>query len=257
VTAVGGSSTGIQLAGAITVADRLHGLQASGGAAAAARIRGLQVAGGASVAGRVDGAQIAGGINVAGDVHGVQIAPLNIARRVRGAQIGVINISDDGNDSFPIGVINYSRNGDIGFDGWIDSSRVSALAFRHGTRHIHNIWSIGWSPDHDNMLVGAGLGIRVHLASALGLDIDAMHWLTDLRDVEYGQINQLRASLAFPIASSVEVFGGVAANVYINDVMQDNSMDFHPTIARRFEPTAETTVSIWGSAFAGVRLKAR
>ena len=270
--AAGGASTGIQVAGAASAAEDLYGLQMSGAVSVAGRMRGVQVAGAgsltgpmyglqisgaANVASRVDGAQIAGAVNVGGDVHGLQIGTVNVARKMRGVQIGVVNLSDDGDDSVPIGVINYSRNGGVAFDGWVDSSRVSAVAFRHGTKYIHNIWSIGWSPDHDNVLVGAGLGATARIADTIGLDVDAMHWLTDIWDVEYGQINQLRASLSVPLAHNFEAFGGVAANVYVTDVMDDNTENFHPVMARTYEPTDATKVVLWPSAFLGVRVKAK
>ncbi|MFN0247484.1 MAG: LA_2272 family surface repeat-containing protein [Kofleriaceae bacterium] len=267
----GGTSTGIQVGGAAAVAEDHCGIQVGGAASIAKRTRGIQIGGAGSVSGpmyglqiggaanvasRVDGAQIAGAVNIGGDVHGLQIGVVNIARKMRGVQIGVVNLSDDGDDSVPIGVINYSKNGGIAFDGWVDSSRVTSVGFRHGTKYIHNIWSIGWSPDHDNVLVGAGLGATARFGD-LGLDIDAMHWLTDIWDIEYGQINQLRASLSVPLAKNFEAFGGVAANVYITDRMNDNSDNFHPTIARTYEPTDSTKVVLWPTAFVGLRVKAK
>lgn len=256
IAAAGGPSTGMQFAGAASVADDLYGIQAAGAASVAKTMRGLQVSGAASVASRVHGAQLAGGLNLAGDVYGAQIGTINIARKMRGVQIGVVNLSDDGDDSVPIGLINYSRNGGVAFDGWIDSSRVSSLAFRHGTKYVHNIWGVGWSPDHDNILVGAGIGGTAHLADKVKLDIDGMHWLTDLWDVEFGQIDQVRASLSFPIADNFDLFGGVAANVYITEHM-DESANFHPTTATTWHPTDTTTVVAWPSAFAGLRIRAK
>ena len=268
----GGSSTGAQIGGAAAIAEDHYGLQIGGAVSLAKRTRGIQIGGAgsatgpmyglqrggaANVASRVDGAQIAGAVNVGGDVYGVQIGAVNIARKMRGVQIGVVNLSDDGDDSVPIGVINYSKNGGVAFDGWVDSSRVSAIAFRHGTKYIHNIWSVGWSPDHDNVLVGAGLGGSVRFAEKIGLDVDAMHWATDLWDVEYEQINQLRASLAIPLAQNLEAFGGVAANVYVTDQMNDTGSDFHPVMARTIQATDATRVIMWPSAFVGVRIKAK
>jgi hypothetical protein len=267
----GGTSTGAQIAGAASIAEDHYGLQIGGAVSLAKKSRGLQIAGAsnasgpmygaqiagaANVASRVDGAQIAGAVNIGGDVYGVQIGAVNIARKMRGVQIGVVNLSDDGDDSVPIGVINYSKNGGVAFDGWVDSSRVTSLGFRHGTKYIHNIWSIGWSPDHDNFLVGAGLGATARFGD-LGLDIDAMHWLTDVWDLEYGQINQLRVSLSVPLAKNFEAFGGVAANVYVTDPMNDNSDNFHPVMARTYEPTDSTKVVLWPTAFVGVRVKAK
>jgi hypothetical protein len=268
----GGTSTGAQIAGAASVAEDHYGLQIGGAVSLAKKTRGLQIGGAGNVSGpvygaqiggavniasRVDGAQIGGAANIGGDVYGVQIGAVNIAKKMRGVQIGVVNLSDDGDESVPIGVINYSKNGGVAFDGWVDSSRVSALAFRHGTKYIHNIWSIGWSPDHDNFLVGAGLGATAHLGDSIALDLDAMHWLTDVWDKEYGQINQLRASLSVPLAKNFEAFGGVAANVYVADVMNDNSENFHPVMARTYEPTDSTKIVLWPSAFVGVRVKAK
>ncbi|MGE0550539.1 MAG: hypothetical protein AB7O24_14150 [Kofleriaceae bacterium] len=271
--AAGGRSTGLQVGGIMSAADDFYGIQVGGiGTVATQRIRGAQVGGIATVANdvqggqiggivnvanRVNGLQIAGIANIGGDVRGIQIGTVNVARKMRGVQIGVINLSDDGDDSFPIGVINYSRNGGVAIDGWVDSSRVSAVGFRHGTKHVHNVWSVGWSPDHDNVLVGAGLGVSHRFNGSMGVDLTAMQWLTDIWDGEFGQINQLRASLSIPLGQSVEAFGGVAANVYVADVMEDNSENFHPKMARVFSPTESTTVVAWPSAFAGVRLRAR
>ncbi|MGE0867521.1 MAG: hypothetical protein AB7P03_03085 [Kofleriaceae bacterium] len=271
--AAGGRSTGLQVAGILSAADDLYGIQVGGiGAVAKQRIRGAQVggittvadevsggqiAGIVNVASRVNGLQVAGIANVGGDVRGIQIGTVNVARRMRGVQIGVVNLSDDGDDSFPIGIFNYSRNGGVAIDGWVDSSRVSAVGFRHGTKHVHNVWSVGWSPDHDNVLVGAGLGVSHRFNGSLGVDVTAMQWLTDIWDGEFGQINQLRASLSMPLGQSVEAFGGVAANVYVADVMEDNSENFHPKMARVFAPSESTTVVAWPSAFAGIRLRAR
>ncbi|MGE3761796.1 MAG: hypothetical protein AB7L94_06075 [Kofleriaceae bacterium] len=270
-SAAGGSSTGIQIGGAASVAEDMFGVQIGGAASVAKRTRGLQIGGAGSVTGpmyglqiggaanvasRVDGAQIAGAVNVGGDVHGLQIGTVNIAKKMRGVQIGVVNLSDDGDESVPIGVINYSRNGGVAFDGWVDSSRVSSVAFRHGTKYIHNIWGVGWSPDHDNILVGAGIGGTAHLADNLTFDLDAMHWLTDVWDLELGQIDQVRASLSFPIAKNLELFGGVAANVYLTEHM-DESANFHPTTTKTWKPTDTTTVVAWPSAFAGIRIRAK
>ncbi len=248
---------GLQIGGAVSIAKRTRGLQIGGAGTMTGRMYGAQIGGAVNIASRVDGAQIGGAANIGGDVYGVQIGAVNIAKKMRGVQIGVVNLSDDGNESVPIGVINYSKNGGVAIDGWVDSSRVSALAFRHGTKYIHNIWSLGWSPDHDNILVGAGLGGTVRLGDSIGIDIDAMTWMTDVWDNELGQINQLRASLTVPLAANIEAFGGVAANVYVADRMNDNSDNFHPVMARTYEPGDSTKVVLWPSAFVGVRVKAK
>ncbi|HEY4056886.1 MAG TPA: hypothetical protein VGM39_09760 [Kofleriaceae bacterium] len=272
--AIAGSVEGVQVAGALSAAKfDTSGVQIAGGASYTGRnIDGVQISGGASIArGHVQGAQIAGGTNIAGSIDGSQIAPINIggdvtgaqigvvnvARKMKGLQLGVVNVSDDGDDAYPIGLINYSRTGGISIDAAADSSRVESLSLRHGTKHMHNVWSVGWTPDYGHVLVGAGLGVRLRIAQAVVVDVDAMTWLTNVwhLDSTDGQINQLKAMVAYPIAKNLEVFGGVAANVYVNSGM-DESDKFHAN-GRKWLTDGGTTVALWPSAFAGIRVRAQ
>ena len=80
---------------------------------------------------------------------------------------------------------------------------VSAVALRHGTRHIHNVWGIAWSPDHDHLLAGAGLGFHANLTGGLGFDLDAMNWWTNVWDGELRSAQPApRVGLAAPSAAS-------------------------------------------------------
>jgi hypothetical protein len=252
-----GRAEGVQIGGIATIASRsVEGAQVAGIGAYAHRMRGVQIAGISAVAERVRGAQISGIANVGGDVEGVQVGLVNVARKMRGVQVGLINLSDDGADSYPIGLINYSKNGTLAVDGWVESDRLSGAAFRHGTKHLHNVWGLAWSPDHDHMLAGAGLGIHASLGSGVGLDLDAMNWWTNVWNGEVSQLNQLRATVSIPVGGGIELIGGAAANVYITNEM-DESANFHPVVARRYESDSGIHVVSWPSAFAGVRLRAR
>jgi len=256
-SAARGDVDGAQIAGVAALSrGHVDGFQLGGVATAARSVDGVQVGGVINVAGRVDGAQLAGLANVGGDVDGVQIGVVNVARKMRGVQLGVVNVSDDGDESIPIGIINYARNGQLGAEAWADTNRLSAVAVRHGTKYVHNLWGVAWSPDHDHVLVGAGLGAHLPLAGTrAGFDIDAMAWATDVWDGDTGQLSQLRASVAIPFGN-VEVFGGAAANLYVTDEM-DESASFHPVAERRTTTDGGTTIVGWPSVFAGVRLKAR
>jgi hypothetical protein len=255
-----GNTTGIQIGGAATYTrGHSEGLQLAGAGAVTGSMRGLQLAGGAAVAGRLEGVQIAGGVNVAGDVRGLQLGTINVARRMRGVQLGVVNLSEDGDGAVPIGVINYSKNGPLAVEGWVDSSRVSAVGLRHGTRYVHNLWAIGWSPDHEHVMVGAGLGVHAALVpGSLGLDVEAMHWMTDVVGGDPDKnLSQLRASVSASLGP-VDVFAGAALNVHVvtDDEMQA-SEDFHPVAARRFTSAGGTYVTVWPMMFAGARVPLR
>lgn len=252
-----GAVDGVQIAGAVTSAGGdVAGIQIAGGASIATEsLRGVQIAGATSIAERLRGLQIAGGANIGGDVEGMQIGVLNIAKKMRGVQLGVINISNDGDDAYPIGLINYSRNGRVAVDAWVESSQLSAVALRHGTKHVHNVWGVAYSPDHDHLMPGAGLGYHTDLTGGLALDLDAMSWWTDVWNGNTGQLNQLRATVALPLGP-VDVFAGAAANVYVSDEA-DESKNFHPIWERSYMSDSGTRVVTWPTAFAGVRLRAR
>jgi hypothetical protein len=265
------ASEGAQIAGIASIArDRMRGVQIGGVTAGSRRIDGVQIAGVASFssthahglqiggvatyAKSVDGLQIAGVANVGGDVEGAQIGVVNVARKMRGLQLGVINVSEDGDDAVPIGLINIVRNGRLAAESWVETSRLTAAAVRHGSRRVHNVWGVAWSQDHDHVLVGGGLGTTIDLGGPY-VDLDAMHWFTNVWDGETGQLAQLRASLAWPMGN-LEIFGGAAANVYISDEM-DESADFHPVFERRTTTSGGRAVVGWPTAFVGVRLRAR
>lgn len=245
---------GLQIAGAATLARHIEGFQVAGATTIASDIRGAQVAGGIAIADRVDGLQVAGGANIAGSVDGAQIGVVNVARRMRGLQLGVINVANNSDDSYPIGLLNFTRNGRVEVDGWLESTRMSALALRHGPKHIQNILAIGWSPDEDHVMAGLGLGYHGSLGVA-SLDIDALNWWTNVWHGDLEQLDQLRATVAVPVGAFA-VFAGAAANVYVNDGM-DESANFHPVVARRTMTETGVHVVAWPSVFAGVRMFVR
>lgn len=255
----GGSFEGIQVGGLASLArGHSHGVQIGGVATVARSSRGLQIGGVTSIAERVHGVQIGGVATIGGDVTGVQLGVVNVARRMRGLQLGVVNVTENSDDAFPIGLLNIARDGRVEVDGWIESTRMSAIALRHGPRRVHNLVAVAWSPDHEHVLAGFGLGMHMNLTrstSPITLDLDAVNWWTDLWHGNLGQLEQLRATIAVPLGT-VDLIAGAAANVYISDEM-DESASFHPVLARRTTSMGGTEVVAWPSVFAGIRLRAR
>jgi hypothetical protein len=259
-TVSGGATEGIQVGGLGTIArGTMYGAQIGGLGSVARSVRGFQVGGVTTIAERVQGIQIAGLATVGGDVSGMQVGVVNVAGKMKGVQIGVLNVSDDGDDAVPIGLLNISRNGRVEVDGWVESTRFSAIGLRHGPRLVQNMIALAWSPDHEHVLAGFGLGIHRRLTTGqepITLDIDAVNWWTDLWHGEFGQLEQLRATVALPMGP-VDLLAGAAANVYISDGM-DESANFHPVAARRISSDDSSVhVVSWPSVFAGVRMRAR
>jgi hypothetical protein len=153
----------------------------------------------------------------------------------------------------PIGVISIVRHGRLEFDGWVESSRLAAIALRHGPRRFHNIYGVGYglSPS-DSAGVFLGLGLGSHWPTPYGaIDIDAMAWDTQVASGDLGLLNQLRATVAVD-AGPVALLVGAAANVHVRDV--GDTTDLHPVLEHTYE-SGDVAVTLWPTLFAGVRLR--
>jgi Caspase domain len=244
VAAGGGSARGIQVAAAATyLAGELRGVQLAGGANVAGVARGLQAAGGVNVVlaeGR--GAQVAGGINMADRFTGLQLAPLNVARQVAGAQVGVVNVADTATGfrlatvnvarqtrGFQLGVINVAErddgesfgllsfigNGIHDVEAYASDTMLSNVAVELGSRHVYTELSVGYQPGDDLQAgtaqfsrdsrrwgFGGGIGYRFRLDAG---------WLTSL-DLEAHTLNVRRVANSWdgrnPMVSSLRAVAG-------------------------------------------------
>jgi len=170
--------SGFQAAGLFnTVGGNIHGFQGGGlGNVGLNKLSGLQIAG---VWNQVDtvmsGIQIAGAVNIANDAaHGMQFSGVvniakgdvgsqvaggvNIAKKVRGIQLAVVNIADS--SDYPIGLFNWIKNGSIQLSLGIDESKFAGLHFRSGGRVLYGVLGIGTYIDNKDFQYGveAGLG---------------------------------------------------------------------------------------------------
>jgi hypothetical protein len=97
----GGTITGLSIGGVGVGAERLKGVVASIVGAGAKYANAIVVTGGyfkIEEGGRFDGGAIAAITNVKGAQHGLTIGLFNYARELHGAQVGLINVSDNGGD---------------------------------------------------------------------------------------------------------------------------------------------------------------
>ena len=132
-----GSVFGLQSAGLFNTANTIRGMQDSGLFNISGNVHGLQAAGLFNISSKkMNGMQAAGLFNVAQEVSGIQAAGLfNCARKVRGVQVGVINIADE-SDGIALGVFNFIKDGmhHIGFN-WDTNDRFDWF-IQSGTKHL-------------------------------------------------------------------------------------------------------------------------
>ena len=247
----GGGMRGLQAAGSFNVArDDVRGLQVAGlfnlvGGAGRARLRpgqptrvrrwlGLprllatdpgaslpaspstgqagrlvQAAGLANLTGTdVRGVQTATFLNVARRVRGFQFGLVNVARSVHGVQFGLLNFADSAT-GVPVGLFNIvHRNGYRRGEVWTSESLPLNAVFKLGVQRYYTIFGAAAEPFANRVEWAAGFGLgtagRPHGRFTLSLDL--VQWTLagstadpDAARVDTRLLTQLRPALAWQI----------------------------------------------------------
>jgi len=161
-------------------------------------VKGFQIAGFMNLAGKnlqggqiagfynqttdsVDGGQIAGFMNMTnGLIQGAQVSGfLNVARRLKGTQIGFINICDTLESGTPFGFLSIIRKGGyMALEVSADETFFANASWKTGGKALYNIFTISARPGNTNYW-GWGYGFGSHLKSTgkfrINLDLTATH----------------------------------------------------------------------------------
>lgn len=270
---VGGRMTGIQVGGTFAYAGGgVRGLQASGifgwaaedvrgvqfaGVAAQSyeEVTGLQFAGGVNIArGQVRGAQIAGGINigrvrglqlglinVSAEVDGLQLGLINIARKVDGLQVGVINVTA-GLAGESLGFANILKPGRIHLALWGSSSLYGNAGLKFASKYAYSIVSAAIHNLEGNVAAGAGLTLGLHLPLSRYLqgltvsgDLGAYRLFpTGFNFTAHAEVYKTRLLASYELAHRLTLFvgGGGFLSVTGDD---DVKMTFGPELSGGLE----------------------
>lgn len=214
---IGRKADGVMFAGFMNTYGGGKGLAAAGFGNFSKSKSSVQMAGVFNKAGDVSSLQVTGLINVAGYVHGSQISGLmNVAKNVKGVQMaGLINIADTADCQ--IGLINISRNGEKSLAVTYDENQTAMLTFRSGVGMFYGILGIGYNFKNDKQVYAyeAGLGIHAIQTGPFRLNAELTQGgMTDFKKGEYYR-SSFRLLPAVKIARAVELFAGPSIN-YIN-----------------------------------------
>ncbi len=208
----GGSLDGMQAGGVFAgTKGNVEGFQAGGVVAIIGgdSVKGMQAGGVVALnKGSIEGMQAAGVVSInKGDVEGVQAAGVvSMARFVKGAQIGIVNIADsvDGK-SVQLGLVNIARKGGIMRFGVMTTEFYNATAFlKSGTRHFHGYIGMATQLHEKDYRFGPmiGVGTSIRLANRLYVEPEWMQWFViHKNNLVYKdrttQIQQLRTMFSF------------------------------------------------------------
>jgi len=272
----GDTTQGVQVAGLFNVSSDFDGVQAAGlFNASSGKAEGIQAAGLFNVAqGKVHG-QASALFNRAGDVGWGQVSSLlNIGKRVKGFQIGLINISDTISGGAPIGLLNIVRNGYNRTEFSGGESLFANLGLKLGARSFYNIFHFGVRWDDasirtDSSVVQKGTfttwGLGYGFGSAIGLGKRALlnvelvgihlneweEWTNKLN-----LLGQLRLTLDVRPGRNASFFVGPVGNLLVSKRTDPETGVIGSSIAPYTlydETKGDTNIKAWVGFQAGIR----
>jgi len=175
------------------------------------------------------GVQIADINNALGDFTGVQIGAINYAKRLRGVQLGVINVVREDNGAVPIGLISIVKGGHYELE--IVSGEVihTNLNYKMGVEHFYTIYKLGWSTYKNNPVysVGIGFGGIVTLAEKHKMSIDIstnqIIYNDDWNSLDENYLTKLDLNYKLLLGEHVSLIAGPSFNYYVSEVKVDDS----------------------------------
>ncbi|WP_426756898.1 caspase family protein [Myxococcus sp. Y35] len=225
-----GGGTGGQVSAVFNLTERdFTGFQVSTTAnRAAASFQGFQAAAGINLAERLAGAQL-GLINISGDVAGAQLGLINVAAEVRGVQLGLINIADD--VSVPIGLLSIVRKGRFVLELSADDVMPLSVGIKYGSRTVYVLATMGVGIGEESLRTFFNMGLGVHIpleaADRYSLDVDLSYgsWQPNFHDAGTNNtLFRMRATLGWELKRRFALFGGVSLNAY-DPSSQDEERD--------------------------------
>jgi len=269
---VKGKTNGIQLAGTANICgDSVTGLQCAGFSNTVnGSFTGIQTAGFCNVNnGSAKGFQIAGFTNVnRGNVQGIQLAGfLNLAKKVKGMQLGVINICDT-IDGLPIGLLSIVKKGGYRkFDIFATEALYFNMSYKMGVQSFYNIFTAGIQPFSVKggdiiSAAGYGVGSELNLSKKVFVNIDnvALYVFEPSKITgELNLMNRLSSSFGVRLGNSASIYAGPSFNVMVSSqYLEGNSepgSDLPPYTMynETFDGVKPVNVKLWFGFNAGVR----
>jgi len=228
VNSVGGSLQGLQIAGVLNKVDReVEGLQISGAINYARHLKsGLQIAGTGNVTYGGNGSQIAGILNYNDGMVRSQLSVfINYARKVKGVQIaGLVNVSDS--SDYPIGILNFIKNGEKSLMSIVDESGFFQVAFRSGGRKTYSVLGLAYNPTNASRQIGleVGLGYNYWRLQRLVFSVElASYSMWDSQYKSAGDRSILRLPIQYFLSKHCFVYAG--ASLQFNQLPEEQRRD--------------------------------
>jgi hypothetical protein len=179
------------------------------------------------------GAQLASTINYArGNLTGVQVSGLlNVARKVNGIQLGIVNIADTIESGIPIGLLSIVKKGFCEMEVSFSEGLNAQASFKIGVDKFYNIFAIGTQVIGPDYSWGLGYGIGTHLSKndrfKTQLELMSFH-INEGKAWTHAQNELQQAKVIFTgkVSNHFSIFAGPTVNLMITENNDDHGRPF-------------------------------
>jgi hypothetical protein len=257
-----GKVKGGQFSGVVnTTIETLDGIQAAGVINSAVKnVTGGQISGVVNLAVKdVIGLQAAGVLNAcAGTVRGVQYSGiLNYATRLRGAQIGLVNIADS-SSGVGIGLFSFVLKGYHKMSLSANEAFTYNVALKTGTHWLYNIYSAGATvqPGGNAYILGTGYGSELPISKRFSINPELTGHAIYLGNwSEVNSMVRLQLNVNVHLGKYIAVFAGPSYSAYWDN--KQPKVDGYKTdiLPAGYKRTAyNTNLSSWIGWNAGITI---
>ncbi|WP_158800029.1 hypothetical protein [Pedobacter sp. L105] len=203
---------GLQFATLANMDQQAAGIQLAGLMNSAVGSKGIAIAGLTNIARDSSRIQIAGLINKSRYSSFLQFSSLNIAEKVRGIQLGLINMADS--SDYAVGVINIIKNGEKSISLSTDQSFFTHADFRSGGKVLYGLIGFGYQPGAEKIQYALNVGIGVHVMNYEKFFLDTeceVLFFVDFSDKSF-RTSSAMILPGYKLNKHWEIFAGPAIN---------------------------------------------
>lgn len=213
-----------QIAGFANYGNSVKGLQLAGFANySKAEITGGQIAGFGNYGKSGGKYQLSWAANIAEDsISGLQLSTFNYTKKVKGIQIGFINVADTIESGIQIGILSFASKGIQRFEVSTNELLMINARYLTGTKRFYNIINLGYD-FNTYFSAGYGIGTQFELKKNLHINLELLSdviWDKNSLSEPVANINKLTSKVDFSFGEHYSIF--IGPSISVSDVNSDN-----------------------------------
>lgn len=210
-----GDVRGLQFAGILNINEK--------------ETKGLIISGVANInLGKSSGFQLSTFNISASDFSGFQLGVMNYAKKLNGVQLGVVNISEGGDNIIPIGIFNVVKGGLYEVEVTAGEVLYANINYKMGVEKFYTIFKLGYSSFEGAPVYSYGIGFGTNIAFAdkhkLSIDLSTNaivydnNWSSPWTKGERNVLYKLDVNYKYSINDRLSLMVGPSFNVYDTQV---------------------------------------